>query len=1233
MKIRVNPHNVEIVREQTEPINEKEVNVSKCTFEFSDEITREFTKWAYFTLNGETYKQLIENNECDYPSEVLTQSGTLEVGVTAQKIENGQEIFYNPTSDYYDTWTGSLKNAENGSQPTPSELEQLEQAITNNANRIEDVEEKLDTIETGAEVNIIEDVKVNGASLEVVDKSVNVIVPTKTSDITNDSGFIDKNVDDLIKYTLTTETGSKIDLSIDIYSYVMTATLKDKDNNTISSSNIDLPLETMVVNARYDSDTKEIVLVLKNEQEVRFSVADLVSGLQTEITDDNKLLSDLVDDTNQTHKFTSTNEKNTWNAKYDKPSNGIPKSDLVASVQESLNKADSAIQDVSDKEDKSNKTTTISSSSTDIEYPSAKCVYDSQVAQDTEIDRLKMIYNILPTTSDEDIEIELNDTGEMTFKHIDLKGNTSQEVISGETGTNVNATSISISDVNTSKEHTIGIDGNTYQKSSVLPSGYTQVDYIQSTGNQYIDTGVNADKNLRVEMNTSFISPTSSNQTFGAIKTGSPNIRYHVLCGNQKIALWVNDSTYVVGDLDSDKHYYDINPSESYVKFDDTTITIPSNIGDTTLNFWLFGRNSTGSIYMCAMKLWTCKMYYNNVLVRDFIPCYRNSDNVLGLYDIVNNVFYPNNSSSTIAFTYGSTISIPNPDFPQNVDVVTGENNIKIKTKNLLDPSTIEIGTKNGITTTYNSTTQEITFNGTCNTDNTQIVVSTNIISFINGTTKVIGYYVSGSLTNSGVFRTFSSNWSNYDGVNIYQLNSSNPTIVKTTTFNADKILFSFRFDNGAVATNFTIKLMITDSNDTTFAPYGLQTYPINLGNIELCKKETYQDRIYKQNDKWYLYKAIGKTTLTGNEPVTRKATSATGYYSFSIDIGTNIYATDTTQEDAPFYCNKFVSGSRSKAWYLQNCIYPTNAIFSYNSFGFYYDATKEMTSQQFQTWLSQNNVIVYYPYATPTTTEITDSTLVSQLNALANSTLYSTTNINTETSNLLPYIDLQYNVVTPAPSPSRPSVVNVVKGENTLTISNSDDTQSQTYQVNLPSGLELCKISTYQDYFYKDNGNWYKHSEVSKLIYNGSETENWSLNEVSSSYETTRFRMPKTDGVEFNAYFNNFMNRTSTSGSGDYEYGYITSNYIYISINRNRLNGNTATDFKTWLSQNNVIMYYALNTPTNTQITDTTLITQLDNLQKAISYDSQTNISQTNEDKPFIIYAEAIRSLRDVFE
>lgn len=78
---------------------------------------------------------------------------------------------------------------------------------------------------------------------------------------------------------------------------------------------------------------------------------------------------------------------------YQKPLSGIPSSDLTSSIRTSLGKADSAYQkpsngipasdiasgvipNVAGKEDTSNKVTSVSSSSTDNQYPSAKCLYE-----------------------------------------------------------------------------------------------------------------------------------------------------------------------------------------------------------------------------------------------------------------------------------------------------------------------------------------------------------------------------------------------------------------------------------------------------------------------------------------------------------------------------------------------------------------------------------------------------------------------------------------------------------------------------------------------------------------------------------------------------------------------------------------------------------------------------------------------------------------------------------------
>ena len=71
---------------------------------------------------------------------------------------------------------------------------------------------------------------------------------------------------------------TSLDFTMDSNSYVISAVLKNGSTN-LSSKTIDLPLETMVVDASYDSANKNINLTLKNGTVTSFGIADLVNGL------------------------------------------------------------------------------------------------------------------------------------------------------------------------------------------------------------------------------------------------------------------------------------------------------------------------------------------------------------------------------------------------------------------------------------------------------------------------------------------------------------------------------------------------------------------------------------------------------------------------------------------------------------------------------------------------------------------------------------------------------------------------------------------------------------------------------------------------------------------------------------------------------------------------------------------------------------------------------------------
>ena len=150
MKLIVNPHKIEI---EKNPVNEKEINITKVEFEFSEEITQDYTKDAYFTKDGVTYKQVLTNDECSIPYEVLDNEGIIEIGVVAYLVENDEEIKrYNPSPVYINTWVGSLKEEFENSEPvTPSDKEQMEQALNDGLNAIDEAIESASNLDIDVE--------------------------------------------------------------------------------------------------------------------------------------------------------------------------------------------------------------------------------------------------------------------------------------------------------------------------------------------------------------------------------------------------------------------------------------------------------------------------------------------------------------------------------------------------------------------------------------------------------------------------------------------------------------------------------------------------------------------------------------------------------------------------------------------------------------------------------------------------------------------------------------------------------------------------------------------------------------------------------------------------------------------------------------------------------------------------------------------------------------------------
>lgn len=167
-------------------------------------------------------------------------------------------------------------------------------------------------------------------------------------------------------------------------------------------------------------------------------------------------------------------------------------------------------------------------------------------------------------------------------------------------------------------------------------------------------------------------------------------------------------------------------------------------------------------------------------------------------------------------------------------------------------------------------------------------------------------------------------------------------------------------------------------------------------------------------------------------------------------------------------------------------------------------------------------------------------------------------------------------------PTPDSPQTVNTVTGTQTITV--TDGNVSQTYTVDLGT-IELCKIGTYQDYIYKSGNDWYVHKMIGKTVLVGSNDEGWQ----TTSY--SRVRTSSTYG--FISGGSGYSNQLSNANSETVDNAFnIGSTSIYVKATSKT---SSIANWKTWLASNNLIIYGVLATPTDTKITDSTLITQLD--------------------------------------
>lgn len=180
-----------------------------------------------------------------------------------------------------------------------------------------------------------------------------------------------------------------------------------------------------------------------------------------------------------------------------------------------------------------------------------------------------------------------------------------------------------------------------------LPEGYALLDYIETTGTQFIDTGVYPNQDTRAVCEFMCTSSDNIRNIYGARRgIERDNFSFRISANRWQPCYNTEYGTFTTVAVDNGWHTADQNKNEflldgilrdtrTYAEF-----TVPKPIAIGAIN-------GNADIYYGWGRFRAFRIYDNGKLVRDFIPC-KSADGVVGMYDTLNGKFYGNAGSGEL---------------------------------------------------------------------------------------------------------------------------------------------------------------------------------------------------------------------------------------------------------------------------------------------------------------------------------------------------------------------------------------------------------------------------------------------------------------------------------------------------------------------------------------------------------------------------------------------------------
>lgn len=615
----------------------------------------------------------------------------------------------------------------------------------------------------------------------------------------------------------------------------------------------------------------------------------------------------------------------------------------------------------------------------------------------------------------------------------------------------------------------------------------------------------------------------------------------------------------------------------------------------------------------------------------------------------------------------------PNPQYPQDIHVVSGDNSILVRGRQLWDENW-HLGGIGSTGRDYDATTTSI---------RTQ-----SYIEIGKGKT----FFVTCPLGNRCYCFFYDKN-KNYVYSTTIWIDATSKYGTYTMPSNATYLRIAFLADYGATYNNDIIIGYYSSGIDTSYEPYSSNSYNIDLPVENLLDLTSLVQRTSStgvSNIQKNSFEQIGTGTwgntyfyFKNDEKNTNYTISLKALSSLARRTGVSVYGGANTEASTEFTnigtqwldINANIQGSTSYSFNSGN--------YEYLMFRFWNNGTATALSSNVTLYMNDiqlekgSKANSYTPFGT-TPIELCDfNTYKDNFLRTSGKNLFDKDNANIVNAFINPtgYVLQANDNMRTLYIPCKPNTTYTVSKiqsarfvlgtSNTIEIGSSMTNGRNNFtatQLTITSGandtyllvffyngnadtltpqqildtIQIEEGTTATDYEPYGSGEWYTHKELGKAIIDEnivggaltdsnqrimfSSSSNPFLSNVYISTPSSASNLTPSLSNYFSSSAQSEItptnNKVGFSKWGDTTFVYFSAIY------------NSVADFKTWLSTHNVVVYYVLATPNYNKITYEPLLEQLEAFYNAKSKNSQTNITQENNDLPFIIDSTMLKEV-----